>query len=137
MHLQKIPSLNLFVLPCTQTICQIFIKLFKSHLHVLFMKNTKFEVSAIICFRFVLVTHTYRLISKKYIFWIQGISRLINPSKSQLRKFDLETKLSLPFVEKECKKGRFCKNIFFLFSISLYAFFIPCRATKVSFLFIE
>ena len=42
--------LELFLCPYTEIICPIFIRSFKQHLLMIQMYNTKFEVTALICF---------------------------------------------------------------------------------------
>ena len=78
------------------------------------MLNTKFDVSAIICFWVMLITdtqitdiqththieththtHTHRPFAKNVIFGFRGPQNHVNPSKSPFRKYDPKTILSL------------------------------------------
>ena len=54
-------------------------------------------------------TRTQRPTSKNV--WIQETSRRINPSKTQFRKFDPKTKLSLPYMGK--KKVKCCVYVMY------------------------
>ena len=64
---------NFYVCPCTKTFCLIFIRSFRWHLYMIQIQNTKFEVSAVICFWVILITDTQGQTAKNAIFRFRGL----------------------------------------------------------------
>ena len=68
------------------------------------LKNLRFALESSVCLTdirfltFILFNCKYPF--KKCDFRIQRFSKRVNPSKSQFRKFDSETTLSLPYIGK-------------------------------------
>ena len=97
---------------CTQTNCSIFMKSFKSYMHMIYIKNIKFGFPSIIWVALIIDskthTHTHMHLERETVhtktnsyncnFQVQETSKCVILSKTRFWMFHPKTIVSLPYI---------------------------------------